>query len=288
MQSFKALMKSPVVIAGLVVIIVIVVLLVWPSATLWSAKRKARTRYAEMNENDRNGLNIVPAAKVRRIRPGVAEGDRVGAPLEGYFASLPADAYALQPQEQSYVDFESDALTIRLLGVGPLTNEFRKARPNGSDYATYFQTTDPYQIVIDAFAARPDQIPAQTTHEALQKHLTLLLLKAVLQPGGSDVHWENFDTGRYRGNLAGDTSLGGIIVLLYLPKVEAFAHLVLFPKDGATMADVYDALGSLIVEPAPESASTEPAHAEQVNRFYQNTNRHSPGASPWAFVSFDG
>ena len=80
-------------------------------------------------------------------------------------------------------------LKVRILGAGPLTSEFQKLPSDGPDLADYFTKTDPYQIVVDAFNARPDDTSKQKTQVALEKRLLLVLLKATLAPVGTDTHW---------------------------------------------------------------------------------------------------
>ncbi|NLF30004.1 MAG: hypothetical protein GX591_03855 [Planctomycetes bacterium] len=249
MRPFEALTKRPVVVAvALAVALAVLAWLAWPSVRFRHARRKAMARYAAMQDCEM--LNRVPAAEVRRLASKPSEGERAAAAVEGYLCSLPADAYALLPREGNHVDFESDVLKVRILGAGPLTGEFRKLPVGASALTDYFAKTDPYQIVVDAFNARPEDICRQKTQAALDKHLLLLLLKATLAPVGLDTHWEHIDTPRFRGIIAGDTSRGGIIVTLYLPTTQDFVDLILFPADGATMADVYDALSDLYIEPA--------------------------------------
>ncbi|MFW6153652.1 MAG: hypothetical protein ACOC95_00360 [Planctomycetota bacterium] len=254
MKPLAALTKRAVIaVVTLGIVLVVLVLVAWPSMALWRAKRQAMAQYA--GSQDYALLNTVPADEVRHLEADPSEGERVSTTLESYRYSLPADAYILLPQKSTYVDFESDVLKVRILGTGPLTSEFRKRPMAPTEVTDYFTKTDPWQIVVDAFNARPDDISRQKTQAALDKHRLLLLLKATLAPIGMDTHWENVDTGRYRGNVAGDTSLGGITVMLYLPETQDFANIVLFPTDGATMTDVYDALANLRIEPTTTASA---------------------------------
>jgi hypothetical protein len=151
--------------------------------------------------------------------------------------------------------FETDKVIVGCLGVLPLTKWFRDAATSkeaatGSyeKYCEYFKSTDPFQILVDAFNATPDGIQAQETIDSLQRHLTLLLFKSKLQPIGSDKLWMRFETARYKGIIAGDTSLGRILVTLYLPGTEDSADLVVFPKSGAKMDDVYQTIAEWSVD----------------------------------------
>jgi len=227
-----------------------VVWLAWSPALLWFAKRDAAKKYADIDMQDAAALNVVLASDVHRIQPaasetGAGEQQHVAAIVDGYRFSLPAAKYQRLPGQ--YVDFDSEALTVRCLGVLDLTGEFAKAATDDSATGRYLTKTDPFHILVDAFNARPKDIERQASFDDLSKHLTLLLIKAVLMPVGSDKHWERFDTGERRGLIAGDTSMQGILVTLYLPEDRQFADILIRPKDGATMADVYAAIGELKV-----------------------------------------
>jgi len=232
--------------------------LAWSPALLWFAKRDAAKKYADMQ--DAETLNVALAPDVRQINrmatvAGSGEPQRVAAVVDGYRFSFPAAKYQRLPGQ--YVDFDSGKLTVRCLGVLDLTGEFAKAATDDSALGGYFARTDPFHILVDAFNARPKDIERQASFEALNKHLALLLIKAVLMPVGADKHWERFDTGKCPGIIAGDTSMRGILVTLYLPGHRQFADILIRPKDGATMTDVYTAIAELEVSQDASSQTGE-------------------------------
>jgi len=240
----------PVVVAAMAV----VVWLAWSPALLWFAKRDAAKTYANMNIQDADALNTVLSSKVKSIRPGDSKGQRVASQIDGYQFSLPSPEYKKLPG--NYIDFGSDKLTVRCLGVlsltEELTEEFAKAGAGSTPVNQYFEKTDPFQILVDSFNARPKDIQAQETFEDLERHLILLLLKAELVPIGSEKHWERIDTGKREGIIAGDTSLRGIQVTLYLPESKEFAWVLIVPKDGGRMDDVYRAIAELDMQPSSD------------------------------------
>jgi len=220
----------------------------WSPALLWLAKRDAIKKYANMQ--DAETLNAALAPDVRRISgvpsdAGSSEQQRVAAVVDGYCFSLPAAKYQRLPGQ--YADFDSEKLTIRCLGVLDLTGEFAKAATDDSAVGGYFARTDPFNILVDAFNARPKDIEEQASFEALNNHLALLIIKAVLMPVGADKHWERFNTGKCPGIIAGDTSMRGILVTIYLPEHRKFADILIRPKGDKTMAEVYRAIWELDV-----------------------------------------
>jgi hypothetical protein len=219
--------------------------LAWSPAMLWLAKRDAAKKYADMQ--DAEALNVALAPDVRQINDiaGSGEQERIAAVVDGYRFSLPAARYQRLPGQ--YVDFDSGKLTVRCLGVLDLTGEFAKAATDDSAVGQYLAKTDPFQILVDAFNARPKDIEQQASIEALKKHLVLLLIKAVLMPVGADKHWERFDTGKCPGIIAGDTSMRGIMVTVYLPEHKKFADILIRPKGETTMAEVYRTICELDV-----------------------------------------
>jgi hypothetical protein len=229
--------------------------LAWSPAMLWLAKRDAATKYADMQ--DAETLNVALAPNVRQINDmaGAGEQERIAAVVDGYRFSFPAAKYQRLPGQ--YVDFDSGKLTVRCLGVLDLTGEFAKAATDDSAVGQYLAKTDSFQILVDAFNARPKDIEQQASIEALNKHLALLLIKTVLMPIGADKHWERFDTDKHPGIIAGDTSMRGIMVTVYLPEQRKFADILIRPKDGATMADVYAAIAELEVSQDASSQTGE-------------------------------
>lgn len=236
----------PVVVTAMAV----VVWLAWSPVLLWFAKQDALKKCANMQDQDVDALNTVLSSKVKFIRPGDFEGHRVTSEIDGYQFSLPSPEYKTLPG--NYIDFGSDKLTVRCLGVLSLTGEFAKAGAGNTPVNQYFEKKDPFLILVDSFNARPKDIQTQETFEDLNKHLILLLLKAVLMPIGSETLWERIDTGKREGIIAGDTSMRSIYVTLYLPQSKEFASLVIFPKDGVQMDDVYRAIAELDIQPSSE------------------------------------
>jgi len=233
--------------------------LAWSPVMLWLAKRGAAKKYADMQ--DAETLNVALAPDVRQIndKAGSGEQERTAAVVDGYRFSFPAAKYQRLPGQ--YVDFDSGKLTVRCLGVLDLTGEFAKAATDDSAVGQYLAKTDPFHILVDAFNARPKDIEQQASFETLKKHLALLLIKAVLMPVGADKHWERFDTGKCPGIIAGDTSMRGIMVTVYLPEHRKFADILIQPKDGATMADVYAAIAELEVS---QDASSQTGKGTEV------------------------
>jgi hypothetical protein len=97
-----------------------------------------------------------------------------------------------------------------------------------------------------------------------------LLIKAQLMPIGADKHWERIDTRKREGIIAGDTTMRGILVTLYLPEGREFADILIRPKDAANMADVYSAVAKLDVtkvetsnEMSQDSTGISPANRRQ-------------------------
>ena len=224
-----------------------VVCLAWQPVHLWFAKNYAAKKYANMDMQDAELFNAVLASGIRRIQAEVS-GDTSGqerlAPVvDGYRFSFPAEKY--KQLTGDYVDFDSEKLTIRCLGVLPLTEGFAQAATDDSPTGQYLAKTDPFLILVDVYNARPKDIERQSNFDDLNKHLTLLLIKSVMVPHGADKHWERIDTGRREGIIVGDTSTQYIIVDLYLPEIREFAHIVIWPKNTATMPDVYSAIAEL-------------------------------------------
>ncbi len=237
----------------LLVVLAAAVSMAWSPVLLRLAKYNAARKFADCQDEDVEAFNQVLASEIRRIQPEVSGPDtsgqeRLASVVDGYRFSFPALKYTRLPGD--YVDFDSEKLTIRCLGTVFLAEEFAKAVPIGSPNHDYFSKTDPFLILVDVFNASPKDIERQSSFDDLNKHLTLLLIKSVLMPVGADKHWERIDTGTREGIIVGDTSLQYIIVTLYLQETREFADVVIWPKEAATMADVYGAIAELEVSKA--------------------------------------
>jgi len=232
--------------------IALAVWLAWSPVLLWFAKREAIKKYANMQDTD--ALNMTLSSKVRFIRPGDSEGQRVTTRVDGYDFSLPSAEFQILPVEGrgKRIDFHSAKLRVWCVGVLPLVGEIAKGIVGNSAFSRYFAETDPFVVLVDAFNARPKDIAEQATFDDLKKHLALLLIKAALIPIGSEKLWERIDTGKRQGILAGDTSQRFILVMMYLPECKQSAEFVVFPKGDAHMDDVYRAIGELRIRPGSE------------------------------------
>ncbi len=236
--------KSTVVIAIAAILIIFAGVVGWPKFSLWFAKHQAWEKYSKMSSEDTAGLSTVLSPDVKKIHPLAADGERITYTVDGYLFSVPKKEYRRVKDRKER--FENDKVILGCLGVLPLTASFPKIKePKAETVEAYFSRTDPYQILVDAFNATPEGIHHQPTHDALQKHLLLLLLKTVLLPVGADKLFLQFETDRHKGILAGDTTMRGIFVNIYLPETKEFANLVILTKTGARMDDVYRCLAQL-------------------------------------------
>ena len=225
-------------------------LVAWPRVSLWRAKRQVIKDFDAMQADTRAGLNAVLSPGVVDIPPVNCNSERVSCVSGGYRFSLPDAEYVyFGGPERS---FENCKLTVGYLRVHSLTPEAPEKSAAGKTITDgvrdYFKSTEPYEILVDAFSAKPADIRQQGSFSALQKHVLLLLLKQELQPPGAERLWKRFEANGRKGMLAGDVACRWVKVQLYLPESRQFGTLAIFPRPGATMDDVYHCLGELHVE----------------------------------------
>lgn len=243
----KASMRKPVIIAlSISVLLACVILVGWPHARLWMAKREAMKLYEKLPQEEQAALNCTLLPGIKKITCNETWTEGVSCIRDGYRFSLPSARYTRQPGPNDR--FESEKTIVGYLGATSLTNEIAKANDKDPKIDSYFKGTDPFQILVDAFNATPKGIGDQQTLDGLRKHLILLLIKAQLQPVGADKSWEVCETDTRKVIVAGNTSMRGISVMIYLPETRMFANIIVWPKAGAQMNDVYQAISDLRLE----------------------------------------
>lgn len=243
----KASMRKPIVVVlSICVLLACVVLVGWPHVRLWMAKREAMKPYEKLSQEEQAALNCTVLPQIRKIACKETWTEGVSCVRDGYRFSLPSAQYTRQPGPNDR--FEAAKIVVGYLGATSLTSEIAKANDQNAQVDSYFNGTDPFQILVDAFNATPKGIEDQQTLGDLRKHLSLLLIKSVLQPVGADKSWEVCEAGRHKLIIAGDTSMRGVSVMMYLPETKMSANIVVWPKAGAQMEDVYQAISDLRLE----------------------------------------
>lgn len=210
--------------------------------------RDAKARADELLKSEE--LQVTPLPDVRKIEPAAIIGLRVSAEKDGYRVTLPALTYRRGPGPN--IDFLSKRLHVRYLGSAGIQMNLKDV-PDAPDY---FKETDPFQIVVDAFRTRPMDVRDAASAAEVRRHYMLLMLKATLMPTGADTHWEEFQRDELRGHIAGDTSLEGISVEIYVPQTQELVMLLLGPQKGASMKDVHCAIAELQIEPLEQQQPT--------------------------------
>jgi len=224
--------------------------------SLWYAKRQAWERISNVPPREKATLNVVLLPEVRAVPAPPSRAARVAREIGGYRFTLPAAEFRL-PRDPNDPNgpgdgFDGAKITIRCTGIVSRTPDFKiEHQPTEESVRQYLRKTDPYDLVVDIFNARPAAIRTQATHADLQKLLYLLLLKSAYQPVGSERLFQQFRTDRRDGILAGDQSCEALVALIYLPETRQFAELVIGNKGEVRMDDVYRCLGLLKIEKLP-------------------------------------
>jgi hypothetical protein len=247
MKPSRWKIKVALLLAGAAAILA--VLYAWPGVSLWYAKAQAMRELSKVSNNDRAAIHCVLAPQVKQVPTIESAGERVGCAADGWRFSLPADEFRRSEDPNRPHVLEGGRVAVHVFGASIKTPQFRQAyAPTNDEVQCYYEQTDPYEILCDAFTATPAQVEAARTHAELQKTLYLLLLRSILQPVGSDKQWLRLEIGGRRAILAGDATCKIIPVSIYLPQTRQFADIGIAPKNGATLDDVYRCLGQLRIE----------------------------------------
>lgn len=244
---------------------------------LWYAKRQAMSTYA--GYHNAGLLEVIPVPEVRQLRPATPEGSpRITRVIGQYQFSLPAAHFTLEANGRE--GFDSPNMLVQRMGGAIMMIDFaghaRSASATNATYTAnpghqddsynafvsskydpaiirYFTQTDPFEILMAVYNARPMGAGDATTLEELNKHFLLILFKTMLMPERANHHWEQFDNGSLRGFIVGDTSDVILNVIVYLPDHRQFFEILLRPKPSSTMDDVYATLAELQIEAIPET-----------------------------------
>ncbi len=246
-RSSRRRVKVVLLVAGAAAILA--VLYVWPSVSLSYAKSRAMAKLSKIPPNDRASIHCVLGPDVRQVPTVEVPGPSVRCAAGGWCFRLPASEYRGGADPNRPNVLESDRLAAHFVGVGAKTPRFKQGHaPSIDEVHRYYEQTDPYQVLCDAFATTPADVEAAGTHAELQKTLYLLLLRSVFQPLGSEKQWLRIEVGGRRGFLAGDATCKLVRICLYLPETRQFADFAIAPADGAGMDEVYRCLGQLRIE----------------------------------------
>ena len=216
---------------------------VLPQISLWEAKREALAKFGEQPQKE---FDLVLSPQIKTITPSAPESEMVWRDAGGYRFSLPASKYKTVVGQEHLL--ASDKLSVYIPGVLAPRDMFCESKQAVEAYDRFFATEDPYDVLVDAFNATTAGIKDRRDKRDLQRYLGLLLYKATLAPIGSDKLWMRFETGKFKGIIAGNTSCKGILVTLYLPQTKHFADAAILPGPGATMDDVWRTLSELQME----------------------------------------
>jgi hypothetical protein len=230
-----------VVVIAAICVGILVICVAWSPVSLGLAKRKLANTYADMEERDT--LNIALAPRIRELHAGLSGQSLISSEYGGYRFSMPASQYWDASDRRPA--FESDHLTVVCLGVGPLGDIFAEVSVEDEATRRYFAETDPFQIMVDAYNACPNQVADQESFEDLRKLAALLVLKTMLTPVGTEALWERLESQGRQAIIAGDITTDAILVTIYLPETRETAEILINVEPAATMADVYRAIADL-------------------------------------------
>ena len=224
-----------------------------PSA-LWRAKREMNRWTASLDRDTRALLEGVLGPDVQVIRPVKIDGEALTVDRFGFDFRVPKSEFVMGTLKRTTFSVEGNRVKMVFNGTHDLA-EFRVLLRPGEDQ---------YQVLVAAYNATPGGVDKQGTLEDLTRYRALLELKAVMLPVGSENLFLRFECGGRKGILAGNTNNRAIVVQMYLAESKEFLSMVVVPKPGATMDDIYRALSVLEIRKVRGTESrpaTQPAGA---------------------------
>ena len=260
MKSGTRKFKVFLLIAGATIIAATAI--IWPRVTFWHSKQQAFNNLSRLDTAQRSAWRAKLAPDVRHIPVAGDQGEAIAVRLNGWVFTLPKDRYHPSGDANGTRLLEADKLALRFDSVRARTPDFAaEISPTNKEVIKYFREVDPYQILLDAFNSTPRDIENASTPAQLQKSLYLLLVRTALQPSGADRLWQQIEVRDRAGFLSGDETCKAVVASIYLPQTKQFAELVIEPREGAVMADIYNCLADLDIQRDP-NATVRPATGE--------------------------
>ncbi len=248
-RKFKVFLLT----AGAIVIAAAAVL--WPRVVFWHSKQQAFNNLSRLDTAQRSAWRAKLAPDVRHIPVAGDQGEAIAVRLNGWVFTLPKDRYRPSADANGTRLLEAGKLAVKFDSVRSMTPDFAaNISPTNKEVIKYFREVDPYQILLDAFNSTPRDIENSSTPAELQKSLYLLLVRTALQPSGADRLWQRIEVRGRAGFLSGDETCKAIVASIYLPQTKQFAELVIKPREGAAMDDIYNCLADLDIQRDPNAA----------------------------------
>ncbi|MCD6303909.1 MAG: hypothetical protein J7M21_02985 [Planctomycetes bacterium] len=256
MSEGRSRWKVKAVLVAVGVIVIAAGLLVWPKVSFWYARRQVLASLERLDPNSRAFLNFTLAAE-EKVLPQAPPGPvRVSRAVGKWLYSLPADRWHLAAEPNRPNVMAGPKLRVCPIGAWDINLEFKpRFAPSRESVRNWLRSSDPYELLTEAYRTTPGDVEAAADLEQLQRKLYLLLLRSILQPVGSNKLWMRFRSGARRGFVAGDTTCRGILASFYLPRTRQFAEVLIIPAADANMADVWQCLTEVRFDPLPPASA---------------------------------
>jgi len=220
----------------------------WPRIAFTYGKQSVLNELGDPSAS----TNACLAPGVRQIPAGETSPETVTVDLPGWSFSLPKDGYKVA---DGSAEFVGEKLWVKVDGVRDKRPIFKPGfAPSNSQVRKYLRDTDPYRLLEEAYSSTQADVEKAQTQVELQKVLYLRLLRAALQTHGAEKLWQRIEVRGRKGFLSGDESSKILVATIYLADTKEFAEIVILPRPGATMEDIYRCLSLLNIQPGPRNA----------------------------------